>query len=159
MSPLKKILEKPVTEKDLEKIKWLHKGMVVIDEKARKAALEQDVEFMEKEGETLSPEEFHSALFSKKFKKELVPEKYKEELQRYHDMFVSNMSDVLKETQIKNAKLGQMLGVPEAKENIFEIKKEGKVVGFIHLNKDSKTIDFITDVEELPKKFKEKLEG
>ena len=155
---LKKIIEKPIKKEDIEKIKWLYSGINVLEEKARKAALEKDLEFMESKGKLMTPQEFHSTLFSKELKKELIPEKYKTEMERYKKMFVSNVADILDLNELKDAEIGKILGVPAARENLFELKKEGKRIGFVHFNEDDKQIDFIGDLQDLPKKFKEKIE-
>lgn len=156
MSALKKLLEKPIKAEDIEKIKWLYRGIVTIDEKGRKAALEKDVEFMEKEGRYLTPEEFHAALFNRPAKD--VPTKYKDELERYQNLFVNSLSDFLNIGELRDTKLGKMIGIPNARENLFELKKKGKRIGFVHVNEKLKTIDFITELEELPAHFKKKME-
>jgi hypothetical protein len=151
---LKKILEKPIRESDVEKIKWLYSGITAIDEKAKKAALEKDLEFMNKRGKYMGPEEFTSVALSKKLK---IPEKYQTELNRYHQMFTSTVAEMLKLNELKDTTIGKMLGLPDSKENIFELKKKDKVIGFVHFDEKHKTIDFIADLEDVPKKFKDKL--
>lgn len=157
MKPLKKIIEKPISQDEVDKIKWLYSGIAVLNEKTRKAALEKDLEFMEKKGKYMSPEEFNTFLFTHKIKQELIPEKYQKESDRYQQMFTSAVSDMLKIEELKDAELGRMLGLPAANENIFELKKKGKTVGFVHFNEKGKTIDFISDISDLPKRFKEKM--
>ena len=155
--PLKKIIEKPIKKEDVERIKWLYSGITALKEKSRKAALEKDLEFMENKGETMTPEEFHTELFSKKIKPELIPEKYKKEMDRYHNMFTSTMADTLNIDELKGAEIGKMLGLPAANENLFELKREGKTIGFVHFNEKNQKIDFIADIEDLPDKFKKKI--
>lgn len=154
LKSLKKILEKPIKEDDVEKIRWLYSGITALDEKAKKAALEKDLEFMAKKGKYLSPEEFTSLALSKKVK---IPEKYQNEINRYHQMFTSTIAEMLKLNELKDAKIGKMLGIPDSKENLFELKKKNKTIGFVHVNEKEKTIDFIADFEDVPKHFKEKL--
>ncbi len=154
---LKKIIEKPIKKKDIEKLKWLYSGITILNEKAKKAALERDLEFMEKKGRFLTLEEFHEILSKKKVKPELIPEKYKREMERYHQMFTSSIAEMLKLDELQDAKIGKMLGLPAAKENLFELKKKGKTIGFVHFNEKEKTIDFIADIKDLPKEFKKKL--
>lgn len=156
MSKLKKMIEKPIKKEEIERLLWLHRGINVLDEKGRKAALERNPKFMEKQGKYVSPEEFHSMLFSKHVE-EHIPMKYQKEHERYQNMFVQNVSEILEAPELKDAKLGRTLGIPNAKENIFEMRKKGKRVGFIHLNKKDKTIDFIKKLEDIPTKFKKKL--
>lgn len=157
MSKLKKIIEKPIKKDEIERILWLHKGMNVLDEKGRKAALEKNPKFMEKMGKYVSPEEFHSILFSKDVKEKHIPKKYQRELDRYQKMFVKNVSDLLEMPELKDARVGRTLGIPNAKENIFEMKKKGKSFGFVHIDKKGKKIDFIKELEDVPNKFKKKL--
>ena len=154
---LKKIVEKPVNKEDLERLKWLYSGIVSLEEKSRRVALEKDVEFMEKKGKFMTPEEFHSILFKKKVKSALVPKNYSNELERYHNMFVSNVADIFERDDLKDASIGKMLGLPNAKENLFELKRKGKTIGFVHFNEKEKTIDFIADAKDVPKGFKRKL--
>jgi hypothetical protein len=157
MSHLKKIVEKPIKEDEIERLLWLHRGINTIDEMGRKAALEKNLKFMDKEGKYVSPEEFHALLFSKHVKDEDIPLKYQKELDRYHEMFVKNISEMLERPDIRDAKLGRSLGIPDAKENIFEMKKKGKSIGFVHLNKKDMTLDFIEKLEDVPNEFKKKL--
>jgi len=154
---LKKIIEKPIKKDELERIKWLQQGLIALDEKARKAALERDLEFMEKKGKFMTPEEFHSILFSRKVKKQLIPKDYKREIERYHDMLVSNIAEILDIEELKDAEIGRMLGIPAAKEGLFELKKKGKVIGFVHFDEKKKKIDFIERIDDLPKEFKKRL--
>ncbi len=154
---LKKIVEKAVKKKDIDKIKWLYSGIVALEEKSRRAALEKDLEFMEKKGRFMTPEEFHSILFKKKVKSALVPKNYVNELERYHNMFVSNVAEIFEKEDLKDASIGKMLGLPSAKENLFELKRKGKTIGFVHFNEKEKTIDFIADAKDIPKEFKKKL--
>jgi len=154
---LKKIVEKPIKKKDIERLKWLYNGIITLEEKSRKVALEKDLEFMENKGKLLTPEEFHSILFKKKIKKDLIPKGYSSELERYHSMFLSNVRDLLNIDDLKDAKIGKMIGLPAAKENLFELKRKGKTIGFVHFNEEKKTIDFIADIKDLPGKFKKKL--
>ena len=154
---LKKIVEKAIKKKDIDKLKWLYSGIVAIEEKSRKAALEKDLEFMEKKGRFITPEEFHSILFKEKIKRELVPKNYANELARYHNMFVSNVAEIFEKNDLKDATVGKMLGLPAAKENLFELKRKGKTIGFVHFNEKEKTIDFIADAKDVPKEFKKKL--
>ncbi len=155
---LKKIIEKPIKKEEIEKIKWLYSGIAVLEEKARKAALEKDLEFMEKQGKFMTPQEFNAHIFSKEIKLELIPDKYKKEMDRYKKMFTSNIAEIMDIDELKHAEIGKILGIPAAKENLFELKKEGKRIGFVHFNEEEKSIDFIGDLQDLPKKFKEKIE-
>jgi hypothetical protein len=154
---LKKIIEKPIKKNDIDKLKWLYSGIIALEEKSRKAALENDLEFMEKKGKFLTPEEFHEILFKKRIKKELIPKAYRNELERYHNMFVSSVTDILNLDDLKDVEIGRMIGLPAAKENLFELKRKGKTIGFVHFNEKEKTIDFIADAKDLPKEFKKKL--
>lgn len=154
---LKKIIEKPVKKKDIEKLKWLYSGIIALEEKSRKAALENDLEFMERKGKFLTPEEFHEILFKKRIKKDLIPRVYRSELERYHNMFLSSVADILNLDNLKDVEIGKMIGLPAAKENLFELKRRGRTIGFVHFNEKEKTIDFIADVKDLPKEFKKKL--
>lgn len=157
MTKLKKLLEKPIKQEDVERIKWLYSGINVLNEISRKAALEKDSDFMEKLGNTLTPEEFHTYVFSKKINPKMIPEKYRREMDRYHDMFSSSVAEMLKMENLKGAEIGKMLGLPNASENLFELKKKGKTIGFAHFNNKKKTIDFIAEIDDLPKKFREKI--
>lgn len=157
MSDLKKIIEKPIKKDEIERLLWIHRGINVLDEKGRKVALEKNPSFVEKQGKYVSPEEFHSLLFSKHIKEENIPMKYQKELDRYREMFVRNVSEMLELPEIRSAKLGKTLGIPAAKENIFELKKKGKRIGFVHLNKKDMTIDFIKKLEDIPAEFKKKI--
>jgi len=157
VTKLKKLLEKPVKKEDVERIKWLYSGITVLNEKSRKAAFEKDADFMERLGNTITPEEFHTYVFSKKINPKMIPEKYRREMDRYHEMFSSSVAEMLKMEDLKGAEIGKMLGLPNANENLFELKKKGKTVGFAHFNSKNKTIDFITEIEELPKQFKNKI--
>ena len=154
---LRKIIEKPVKKKDIERLKWLYSGIVALEEKSRKVALEKDLEFMEKKGKFLTPEEFHSILFKKKINKGLIPKVYRNEIDRYHNMFVSNVAEILDMDELRDVEIGKMIGLPAAKENLFELKRKGKTIGFVHFNEKEKTIDFIADAKDLPKEFKKKL--
>ena len=154
---LKKIIEKPIKKGDIEKLKWLYSGIVALEEKSRKAALENDLEFMERKGKFLTPEEFHEILFKRKIKKDLIPKVYRNELERYHEMFVSSVADILNLDDLKDVEIGRMIGLPAAKENLFELKRKGRTIGFVHFNEREKTIDFIADAKDLPKEFKKKL--
>jgi len=154
---LRKIIEKPVTPEEMERLKWLHKGIATIDEKGRKAAIEGNPKYAEK-SKLLTPDEFQSLLFSKYVKHEDIPLKYQQELYRYNQMFISNISEILDmKKELKDVKLGKTIGIPDAKENIFELKKKGKRIGFVHINKSDKTIDFIQRLEDVPEDFKKKL--
>ena len=157
MTQLKKILEKPIGKEEIERLLWLQKGIEVIDEKGRQAAIEKNPKFLEKQGTLLSPDEFHLMLSQKNVKDEQIPPKYQKELYRYHQMLIKNISEMLELPEIRDAKLGRTLGIPNAKENLFEIKKEGKSLGFVHLNKKDMTIDFIKRLEDVPTGFKKKL--
>ncbi len=154
---LKNIIEKPIKKKEIEKLKWLYSGIIALEEKSRKAALENDLEFMERKGKFLTPEEFHEILFKKKVKKEHIPKAYRNELERYHNMFVTNVANLLDIGDVEDIEIGRMIGLPAAKENLFELKRKGKTIGFVHFNEKEKTIDFIADAKDLPKEFKKKL--
>ena len=154
---LKKLVEKPINKEEVEKIKWLYSGINVLEEKARKAALEKDLEFMEKQGKLMTSQEFNAHIFSIELKPESIPDKYKKEMDRYKKMFTSNIAELMDIEELKHAEIGKILGIPAAKENLFELKREGKRIGFVHFNEDEKQIDFIGDLQDLPKKFKEKM--
>jgi hypothetical protein len=156
-SGLKKILEKPVKKEDLENIRFIYSGISAIDEKGRRLALEKDTDFMEKYGKSMSPVEFNRAIFSKHIKKELIPRPYLSELERYRKMLIDKVANVLGKEELKNTELGQIIGIPDAEENLFELRKENKVIGFVLLNQKDSKIDFIESSEDLPKDFKKKI--
>jgi len=153
MKSLKKIVEKPVDEDEMQKLKLLVKGISVLGEQGRKAALEEDLEFMEKKGRYISPEEFHKYIFKVKD----IPVRYKTELERYQKMFLDEVSDVLGVPELKNSTIGKNLGVPGAPSNLFEIKQGKKRLGFVLIDNKDSTLDFITESKDLPKKLKTKL--
>jgi len=151
---LKKLIEKPISDDAIERIKMIYKGITILQEKSRKAALEKNLEFMEK-AKLMTPEEFHKLLFSKRIKK--IPRKYKRELERYEDLLVNQISDVLGISGLKRSELGKMIGIPEAPSHLFELKKKGKRIGFVLIDKKDKTIDFIKDPKDLPLEFRKVL--
>lgn len=154
---LKKIIERPISKEEIERLKWLHAGLFAIEEKARKAALERDLEFMEKKGKFITPEEFHSLLFSKEIKRTLIPRSYRQELKRYHDMLLLNIASILQMEELKNAEVGKMLGIPAAREHLIELKKGGRRLGFVYFDEKKKKLEFIANVKDLPKGFRKRL--
>ena len=153
MTKLKKLIEKPITKEDIEKIKWLYSGINAIDEKGKKVALEKHLKGKEK---YISPDEFRELLSSRKVS---IPEKYQRESERYQKLLTESIYDILHLKELKETKLGRTIGIPDAKEHLFEFTKKGKSVGFIHVDKSGKKIHFMEDSDELPKKFRKALEG
>ncbi|MDD5181960.1 MAG: hypothetical protein PHC66_02185 [Candidatus Nanoarchaeia archaeon] len=148
MTHLKKLVETPITKEDVDKIKWLYSGINAINEKGKKIALEKHLKGKDK---YITEEEFEKLLGAKKI---VLPDVYKKESERYQKLLAESIYDMTHLGEIKGAKLSRTIGIPDAKENLFEFKKAGKAV-FIHVNKDNMKIDMITDKTRLPKKFKE----
>lgn len=152
MSQLKKLVEKKITKEDVEKIKWLYSGIDAIDEKGKKIALEKHLKGKDK---YISSEEFRELLASKKVS---VPETYQKESERYQKLLIDSIYEMVPLRDIKDSKLGKRIGIPDAKEHLFELTKKGKPVGFVHINKTNKKINFVEDEAKLPKKFRKALE-
>ena len=149
MTQLKKLVETPISKEDAEKIKWLYSGITAISEKGKKIALEKHLKGKDK---YITEEEFEKLLSSKKVS---LPDVYRKESERYQKLLAESIYEMTHLGELKDAKLSRTIGIPDAKENLFEFKKAGKAIGFIHVNRDDMKIDFIKDKENLPKKFKE----
>jgi len=150
MTQLKKLVETPITKDDVEKIKWLYSGITAINEKGKKIALEKH---LKGKGKYITEDEFERLLGAKKI---VLPEVYKKESERYQKLLAESIYDMTHLHELKDAKLSRSIGIPDAKENLFEFKKAGKAI-FIHVNKNNMRIDLIKDKLHLPKKFKEAL--
>ena len=151
MTQLKKLVETPITKDDIEKIKWLHSGINAINEKGKRIALEKHLKGKES---TITEDEFERLTVSKKIS---VPEPYKRESERYQKLLSESIYSMTHFKELRDAKLGKMLGIPDAPEHIFEFKKEGKSVGFVHVDNAANKVKFIKNKASLPKKFKEAL--
>jgi len=152
VSKLKKLIEKPITKDDIEKIKWLYSGINAIDEKGKKIALEKHLKGKDK---YITPDDFRELVASKKIS---IPSNYQKESERYQKLLAESIYDMTHLIELKDAKLGRKIGIPDAKEHLFEFTKKGKSVGFVHVDKSGKKIHFMADAEELPKKFRKALE-
>lgn len=151
MTQLKKLVETPITKEDVDKIRWLYSGIAAINEKGKRIALEKHLKGKES---TITEDEFEKLTASKKIS---VPEPYKRESERYQKLLSESIYSMTHFKELRDAKLGKMLGIPNAPEHIFEFKKDGKAVGFIHLDKNKNNVKFIKNKASLPKKFREAL--
>lgn len=149
MTQLKKLVETPITKEDIEKIKWLYSGINAINEKGKRIALEKHLKGKEN---TLTEDEFEKLTASKKVS---MSEPYRRESERYQKLLSESIYSMTHFKELRDAKLGKMLGIPNAPEHIFEFKKDGKAVGFVHVDKDANRLKFIKNKASLPKKFRE----
>ena len=128
-----------VSKEDLENIEFLYQGYLEILEKAKKKALEENIEFLENEGSNIEPEKFvEFAMENNK-----ISPKYEEEINRYKKMILNKISDITKE-DLSNADIIKFIGIPKAKRNKFEIKKNNKKE-LILIDKDKMLVEIIKE--------------
>ncbi len=110
-----------INEKEIEELELLYRGYLELLEKAKKTALEENIEFLEKQGKEITPEEFVEIAMKTN---ELSP-KYASEVNRYKEMILDKVSKLIGK-DLSNAEIVKFIGVPKAPVNKFEIKVNGK---------------------------------
>ena len=110
-----------VSKEDLENIEFLYNGYLELLEKAKKKALEENIEFLEKQGTEIEPEKFVEIAM----KNNEISPKYEEEINRYKRMILNKISEITDE-DLSNADIIRFIGIPKANRNKFEIRKKDK---------------------------------
>ena len=128
-----------LSKEDLENIEFLYQGYLELLEKAKKKALEDNIEFLEKEGSNIEPEKFIEIAM----KKGEISPKYKSEINRYKRMILNKISEITNE-DLSNANIIKFTGIPKAKKNKFEIKKNNKKE-LILIDKDKMLVEIIKE--------------
>ena len=128
-----------VSKQDLENIEFLYQGYLELLEKAKKRALEDNIEFLEKEGSNIEPDKFVEMAMEKN---EISP-KYKNEINRYKKMILNKISEITRE-DLSNANIIKFVGIPKAKRNKFEIEKNNKKE-LILIDKDKMLVEIIKE--------------
>lgn len=128
-----------IDNSQLEELELIYRGYLELLEKAKKTALEENIEFLEKQGKEITPEEFVELAM----KTEKLSEKYAPEVNRYKNMLLDRISK-LTGRDLSNAEIIKFIGVPKAPVNKFEIKIDGKKE-LIVIDKNKKLVEILEE--------------
>ncbi len=128
-----------IDKKELEELELIYCGYLELLEKAKKTALEENLEFLEKEGKELTPEEFVKLAMDTNE----VSDKYTSEVNRYKGMLLEKISK-LTGMDLSNAEIVKFIGIPKAPINKFEIKINGKKE-IVVINKNKRLVEILEE--------------
>ena len=128
-----------IDKKELEELELIYRGYLELLEKAKKTALEENLEFLEKEGKELTPEEFVKLAMDTNE----VSNKYTSEVNRYKGMLLEKISK-LTGMDLSNAEIVKFIGIPKAPINKFEIKINGKKE-IVVINKNKRLVEILEE--------------